>query len=134
MPARRLAGFRFQRSVQFGAVAHQTRQIAAAAQLPDQSRRVPRGAMGQLQALEQYDVAHAAFGQVVGNAATDDAAADDDDARRSGHAHADRTPVALTLAQFEKLPPATHAAHPPDQQLQMLGIVDKIQPFAVHDQ
>ena len=84
MPARRLAGLCLQRSVQLGAIAHQARQVAAAAQLPDQPRRVPRGAVRQLQPLQQHDVAHAALGEMVGDAAADDPAADDDDARLGG--------------------------------------------------
>ena len=93
MPARRLPGFRLQRSIQLGAIAHQSRQIAAAAQLPDQPRRVPRRTVCELQAFQQHHVAHTALGQMVGDAATDDASADDDDAGFCGQIHSHVIPV-----------------------------------------
>ncbi len=43
-----------------------------------QSGGVPRGAGGELVALEEHDVAPAQAGEVVGDAGPDDAAADDD--------------------------------------------------------
>src|SRR5205814_5266097 len=70
----------FELPVQLGAVPHETRQIAATAELADQSGRMPRGAMCELQALEQQHVPFAALGEVIRDAAPDDAAADDDDA------------------------------------------------------
>ena len=51
---------------------------------------MPRCAVRQLQPFEQHDIADAALGEVVGDAAADDAAADDDDPRRRGHGHAHR--------------------------------------------
>ena len=93
MPARRLPGFRLQRSVQLGAIAHQARQVAAAAQLPDQPGRMPRGAVRELQTFQQHDVAHAALGQMVGDAAADDPAADDDDAGLCGQIHGHVIPL-----------------------------------------
>jgi hypothetical protein len=84
VPAGGLPGLGLELAVQLGAVAHQARQVAAAAQLPDQARRMPGRAMRELQALEHDDVAHAALGQVVGDAAADDPATDDDDAAGGG--------------------------------------------------
>ena len=48
---------------------------------------MPRRAMGELQPLEQHDLALAPLGQVIGDAAADDAAADDDNAAPRGDAH-----------------------------------------------
>ena len=87
MPARGLARFGFELAVELGGVAHEARQVAAAAQLSDQSRGVPRRAVRQLQALQQHHVALAALGEVVGDAAADRAAADDDDAGGGGDVH-----------------------------------------------
>ena len=80
MPAGGLPGLGLELAVQFGRVTHEARQIAAAAQLPDQSRGVPGRAVRQLQPLQQHDVALAALGQVIRDAAANGAAADDDDA------------------------------------------------------
>jgi hypothetical protein len=87
LPPRCLARFGFELAVQLRAVAHQAREIAAAAKLPDQSRRVPRRAVRELQALEQHDVANAALREVIRDAAADDAAADDDDPAFRWHVH-----------------------------------------------
>ena len=45
----------------------------------DEPGGVPGGARGELVPLQQEDVAHAERGQVVGDAAADDATTDDDD-------------------------------------------------------
>ncbi len=90
MPAGRLSGLRLELAVELGGVAHEAREIAAAAQLSDQSRRVPGGAVRQLQAFQQEHVALAALGEVIGDAAADDPAADDDDAAFSGQGHRPR--------------------------------------------
>src|SRR2546429_3640354 len=37
-------------------------------------------------------------------------------------------------AQIEEFPPAAHALDVRKEQLEMLGIVDEVQPLAVHDQ
>jgi hypothetical protein len=58
---------------------------------------MPRRAVRELQPLEQRDVALAALGEVVRDAAADDAAADDDDAALCGYSCAE---ISLkTLAQ-----------------------------------
>ena len=88
VPSGRLARLGFELRVELGRVAHEPRQVAAAAKLPDESRRVPRRAMRQLQPLEQDDVALAALREVIRDAAADDAAADDDDATVSRERHA----------------------------------------------
>ena len=51
---------------------------------PDETRRVPRGAVGELVLLEQHHVGLAHRRQVIGDAAPDDAPADDDDACSGG--------------------------------------------------
>jgi hypothetical protein len=48
---------------------------------PTRTGGVPRGAVRELQALEEHHVVHAALGEVIRDAAADRAAADDDDAR-----------------------------------------------------
>ena len=87
MPAGGLPGLCLELAVKFGAVVHDPRQVAAASKLPDESSRMPRCAVGQLQALKQHHVAYAALGQMVGNAAADDAAADNRDAAFGGNLH-----------------------------------------------
>ncbi len=60
---------------------------------------MPRGAVGQLVLLEQHHVGLAHLGEVVGDAAAEDAAADDDDPRlrRNG---SDGTFVMTSLLAF----------------------------------
>jgi len=41
----------------------------------------------ELQTFQQHDIAHTALGQMVGDAAPDDASADDDDAGLCGQIH-----------------------------------------------
>src|SRR5262249_9403572 len=89
-PTCSLAGLAFELAVKLGRIAHQSCEIAAAAQLAYQSRRVPCRAMRELQALEQHNVALAAFCEVVRDAAADDAAADDDDAGGARNSNAKR--------------------------------------------
>jgi hypothetical protein len=48
------------------------------AKLPDEARRVPGGAAGQLLALEKDDVFPAELDEVIGNAAADDPSPNDD--------------------------------------------------------
>ena len=79
-----LAGLGLERGEQVGGVLRQPGEVVGGAQLADQPGGVPGGAAGQLPALEQHDVGHAAQGEVVGDAAADDAAADDDDACVTG--------------------------------------------------
>jgi hypothetical protein len=99
-----LARLRFELAVQLGAVAHQACQVAAAAQLADEARRMPGRTMRELQALQHDNVFHAALCQVVGDAAADDAATDDDDAGVGGQGHG-----AVVLVIVLRLP--RHAMH-----------------------
>ena len=59
---------------------HQPRQVALAAQLPDEARRVPGAALGELALFEQQHIALALAAQRTGHRAADGATADDDDA------------------------------------------------------
>ena len=73
---------------QVGRVLRQPGQVARRPQLADQAGGMPRRATCQLPALQQHHVRAAALGEVVGDAAPDDAAADDDDSgvcRKSDH-------------------------------------------------
>src|SRR5258708_7144168 len=88
MPTGVLSGLFFKLAVKLGGVTHEARQIAAAAQLADQSGGVPCRAVGELQPLEQHDIALTALGQVIGDAAADDTTAYDDDAALLGNSHA----------------------------------------------
>src|SRR6266700_5400181 len=45
-----------------------------------------------------------------------------------------RGPSASWRAQIEEFPPAAHALDVREEQLEMLGIVDEVQPLAVDDQ
>ena len=81
LPARRQPGFRLQHAVQLGAVLDQPGHVVVGPELPDQARRVPRGAAAQASLFEHHHVVPAQLGQVVGDAAADDAAADDHGAR-----------------------------------------------------
>jgi hypothetical protein len=69
---------------------HQPREVALAAQLPDEAGGVPGAAFGELPLLEQQHVALALAAECIGDRAADGAAADDDDAGaavdRRGHA------------------------------------------------
>ena len=74
--ARGLARLGLEPLVEIAAVLGQPREVVGRAQLTDQPRRVPRGAAGDVAALEQEHVAPAELRQVIGDAATGDAAAD----------------------------------------------------------
>src|SRR5439155_13055219 len=67
--------------VELGAEADKLGHVGVGAELADQPRRVPRGAAGELAALQQDHVAPAEAREVIRGAAADDAAADDDRAR-----------------------------------------------------
>ena len=75
--AGRLAGFGLQRLVKADGIARELGQRGGRAELVDEARRVPRGAAGEMPALEEDHVAPPELGQVIGDAAPDDAAADD---------------------------------------------------------
>ena len=78
--AGRLAGFRLQAPVERARVARQLGHVDGRAQLPDQSRRVPGGARGELPAFQQRHVGDPVSRQVIGDRAADHAAADHDHA------------------------------------------------------
>jgi hypothetical protein len=96
MPAGRLSRLRFEPRVELRRIAHEACEVAAAAQLADQARGVPGRAVGERKALEEDDVALAALGEVIGDAAADGAAADDDDAGGGGNGH----PAIVDCRQF----------------------------------
>ena len=75
--AGRLAGLCLQRLVEADGIARELGQRRGRAELVDEARRVPRGAAGEMPALEEDHVAPPELGQVIGDAAADDAAADD---------------------------------------------------------
>ena len=81
LEARGLAGLALEPLVQLRGVLRQARQVLRRAQLADQAGGMPGRAAREPLAFEQQHVGAAAFGQMVGNAAADDAAADDDDVR-----------------------------------------------------
>ena len=64
---------------------------------------MPRGAGGQLRALEQYDLFHAQVTEVIGDRAADDTAADDDDAGVGGEGRG-RHWLNLDLRTFQHFP------------------------------
>src|SRR5689334_13455308 len=96
-----MASLLFQRSVQLGAVLVDLRHGIGRAQAPDESRRVPGGAAGQLVLLQQQDVLPAQLGEVIGDAAADDTAADDNDfgLRGNGCRHAKTLPALAESTQ-----------------------------------
>ena len=74
-------GLLFEVPVEFCRILGETSVVAVIPKLADQARRMPGGAARQALAFEHQQVAHAGLGQVVVNAAADDAAADNDDLR-----------------------------------------------------
>ena len=74
-----LAGLLLQGQQNLGGVLGEARHVERGAELPDQARGMPRRPAGQRLSFQQDDVGPARPGQVIGDAATDDAAADDDD-------------------------------------------------------
>ena len=77
-------GLGLEPGVEVGGVFREPGPVLARLQLPDEPRRVPGGARGELLALQQHHVGPAELGQVVGDGAAGDAAADDDDAGGGG--------------------------------------------------
>ena len=69
----------FQAVIELARVFRELGHIDRRAQLSDQAGGVPGCAAGQLLSFEQYDVAPAELGEVVGNRTADNAATDDDD-------------------------------------------------------
>ncbi len=70
-----------ERAVELGRVLREPGEVVGGAQLAHQPGGVPGRARRQLLALEQDDIGDAAQGEMIGDAAADDAAADDDDLR-----------------------------------------------------
>ncbi len=66
-------------------VEHHAARLRGAVVLPDAGRALAGRAGGQEVLLDDRDVAHAAAGEVIGDAAAGHAAADDDDVSRSSH-------------------------------------------------
>jgi hypothetical protein len=103
-----LSGFVRKRAEQICAVFGELRQVVRRAQLSDQAGSVPGRAAGQRIAFEQQHVAPAELGQVIRDAATDDAPADDDYARlrrerraaRIGHVRCNRWTSARLCPQI----------------------------------
>ena len=85
VPVDGLTGLRLEPAVQLDRVFEHACRVARRAQLADEPRGVPRGALGQAVLLEQHDVGLAHRRQVVGDAATEDAAADDHDSSLLGY-------------------------------------------------
>ena len=84
LPPRRNAGFRLQPVIEIDRIAQQLGDIGIGAQLPDQPRRMERGARCQFGAFQQNRVGPAQLGQMIGGGTADDAAADDNGPRRGG--------------------------------------------------
>src|SRR3954469_21271434 len=78
--ARWLSGFLPQGRIELGRVLGEAREVMRRAELPDEPGRMPGRAAGELLALEEHDVPATAEGQMVCNAAANDAAAHDHDA------------------------------------------------------
>ena len=77
-PAHGMAGLPFQSGVEFGAVLIDFGHAVGRAEAPDQPGGVPGGAASKSILLQQDDVLPAEFGEMIGDAAPNDAAADDD--------------------------------------------------------
>ena len=74
-----MAGFLFQPGVKSGAVFIDFGHAIGRAKTTNQTGSVPGGAAGQLVLLEQHDILPAQFGEVIRDAAANNATADDDD-------------------------------------------------------
>ncbi len=91
LPPGRESGLALERRVELDPVAAHPRGVARGAHLPDESRRVPRGAARQPALLEQDHVGNADLREVISGRCAGDAAADDDDTGVGGNVHAART-------------------------------------------
>ena len=74
-----MAGFLFQTGVKLGAVFIDFGHAIGRAKTANQTGGVPGGTAGQLVLLEQHDILPAQFGEVIRNAAANNAAPNDDD-------------------------------------------------------
>ena len=81
------AGLGFQLDVEVGRILGQPGHVRGTPQLPDQPRRMPCGAAGQLPAFQQHDIGPARLGEVIGDRTAGDTAADDDRAGLGGKGH-----------------------------------------------
>ena len=79
LEAGRVAHLAFQPVVEVGGVGGQPGHVVGGPQAAHQAGGVPGSAAGERVALEHDDVGPAEFGEVVGDAGTDDATTDDDD-------------------------------------------------------
>ena len=95
LPARGQAGLLLQHRVQLDAVLAHARHVAVGPHVPDQPRRVPSGAAGELALFQQQHIGDAELGEVVGRGAASDAAANDDDLGVGGEGHGAQTEVSV---------------------------------------
>jgi hypothetical protein len=105
LPVDRLAGLRFEPVVELDRVLQHPRGVARGAELADEARRMPGGAVGQPALFQDDDVALTGAGQVIGDGAAEDAAAEDENLgmtrRLGGFRHGERAfPCALILGRF----------------------------------
>jgi hypothetical protein len=83
--AGRLAGLGLEAGVEEPRVARELRQVVGRPELADQAGRVPARPARDLPALEEQHIRPAELGEVIRDAAPDDAAADDDHPGGAGH-------------------------------------------------
>ena len=74
-----MAGFLFQAGVEFGAVFVDPGHAVGCAEASDEPGGMPRRATGELVLFQQQDIFPAEPGQMISDAAADNAAPDDDD-------------------------------------------------------
>jgi hypothetical protein len=84
LPAGLKAGFLRQTFVEVDGVSQHLGDRGGGPQLPDKPRRMPRGAAGELAALQQKHIRPMILSQMVGRGAADDAAADDNNLGMGG--------------------------------------------------
>jgi hypothetical protein len=76
LKTRRLASYIFKRFEEIGCVLRKACEVMGCTQLADKACSVPGGATSKLLAFEQYDVCASTQGEVVCDAASNDAATD----------------------------------------------------------
>ncbi len=103
-PADGMAGFLFQTRIKFGAVFIDPGHAVGSAEAANQSGGVPRRAAGQLVLFQQHDVLPSEFGEMIGNAAPDDATADDDDFGFGGRRNVHNRERILRTRRFSTMP------------------------------
>lgn len=92
LPFSCLAGLGLELAVELGAVLHQAREVALAAQLADQAGGVPSRAVRQPGLLQHQHVLLAELAEVIGDGTAHRTAADHDDAGLARQAHARSSP------------------------------------------